>query len=706
MNLNLPKKYLGAVWGTLVALCMMGAWTVQGQMLDPVRWTWSYKAVNDSTARLLINARIDKGWHLYSQFMKFGPDQFGPEPTVFKFAFPAGMQAVGPVKELSKVHEEAAPLFDGLVVRSFDGQALFAQEVRVRSGQGTVKGLVYYMACDDHQCLAPQEREMKWDLKGFVTQNPESAAANSPAQENTPSTLDDADSKESRSASKAGRSNSKLSRPEPQESTGGMGWLALFLAGFAGGLLALLTPCVFPMIPLTVSYFTKQSSTPGSALFKALGYGLSIVVIYVSLGMGVTLVFGSDALNDMASNLYFNLAFFVMLLVFGFSFLGAFEITLPSSWTNRADRQADRGGWAGIFFMAFTLALVSFSCTGPIIGTLLVEAAVQGALMGPAIGMLGFSLALALPFTLFAIFPKWLQQLPKSGSWMNSVKVVLGFLELAFALKFLSNVDLAYHWGLLDREIFLVLWIGLFTLLTLYLLGIIRFAHDSPLPYLGLVRMSFALGALSFTLYLIPGLWGAPLHAVNAFLPPMATQDFVMGGNPQMGGNAQADEVDGSTPKRKYSDILHGPHGLACFFDLDEAMAYARTVNKPVMLDFTGHSCVNCRKMEATVWSLPDILQRLRDDVVLVSLYVDDKTALPASEQYRSTFSGKWIDRLGSKCSDLQATRYGTNSQPYYLILDHEGNSLVPHAAYDPDPEKFRRFLDQGINAFHQGKQP
>lgn len=694
MNLYLPKKYLGAVCGAWVALCMMGSLTVQGQMLDPVRWTWSYKAINDSTARLLINARIDKGWHLYSQFMKFGPDQFGPEPTVFQFTFPAGMQAVGPVKELSKVHEEAAPLFDGLVVRSFDGQALFAQEVRIRSGQGTVKGSVYYMACDDHQCLAPQEREMQWDLKGFATQDPGSTVANNPAQENDPNSPGNADST-------TVRSDSKLSRPEPQERTAGMGWLALFLAGFAGGLLALLTPCVFPMIPLTVSYFTKQSNTAGSALFKALGYGLSIVVIYVSLGLGVTLVFGSDALNNMASNLYFNLAFFVMLLVFGFSFLGAFEITLPSSWTNRADRQADRGGWAGIFFMAFTLALVSFSCTGPIIGTLLVEAAVQGALMGPAIGMLGFSLALALPFTLFAIFPKWLQQLPKSGSWMNSVKVVLGFLELAFALKFLSNVDLAYHWGLLDREIFLVLWIGLFTLLTLYLLGMIRFAHDSPLPYLGLVRMSFALVALSFTLYLIPGLWGAPLHAVNAFLPPMATQDYVMG------GNAQAEVVDdGSTQKRKYSDILHGPHGLTCFFDLDEAMAYARTVNKPVMLDFTGHSCVNCRKMEATVWSLPDILQRLRDDVVLVSLYVDDKTALPASEQYRSTFSGKWIDRLGSKCSDLQATRYGTNSQPYYLILDHEGNSLVPHAAYDPDPEKFRRFLEQGINAFHQGKQP
>jgi len=691
MNPNILKKWFCSTWAGFVVLCVMGSSAAQGQMLNPVRWTWSYKAVNDSTARLLINARIDKGWHLYSQFMKFGPDQFGPEPTVFQFTFPAGMKAVGPVKELSKVHEEAAPLFDGLVVRSFDGQALFAQEVHVRSGQGTIKGTVEYMACDDHQCLAPQERVMTWTLQGFAKGSADSAA--SLAQGNLNSTEDSLQSQDS-------TPNSRQDHAEPKESNGGMGWLALFLAGFAGGLLALLTPCVFPMIPLTVSYFTKQSGTPGKALVKALGYGLSIVIIYVSLGLGVTLIFGSDALNDMASNLYFNLAFFVMLVVFGFSFLGAFEITLPSSWANSADRQTDRGGWTGIFFMAFTLALVSFSCTGPIIGTLLVEAAVQEALMGPAVGMLGFSLALALPFTLFAIFPKWLQQLPKSGSWMNSVKVVLGFLELAFALKFLSNVDLAYHWGLLDREIFLVLWIGLFGLLTLYLLDFIRFAHDSPIPYLGLVRMSFALASLAFTLYLVPGLWGAPLHAVNAFLPPMATQDFVMG------EPTQEKEAEGSVKTRKYSDILHGPHGLSCFFDLDEAMAYARTVNKPVMLDFTGHSCVNCRKMEATVWSKPDILQRLRDDVVLVSLYVDDKTALPASEQYRSSFSGKWIDRLGSKCSDLQATRYGTNSQPYYLILDHQGNSLVPHTAYDPDPEKFRRFLDQGINTFRQGAQP
>jgi thiol:disulfide interchange protein DsbD len=539
---------------------------------------------------------------------------------------------------------------------------------------------------------------MTWDLQGYA-----------------PAKATDADKAPGTGGSDLTPSQDKARETDDQgPSAPTMGWLALFLAGFAGGLLALLTPCVFPMIPLTVSYFTKQAAGSRKAWTKALVYGISITVIYVGLGMGVTLIFGSDALNEMASNLYFNLAFFVMLLVFGFSFLGAFEITLPSSWANRADRQADKGGLTGIFFMAFTLALVSFSCTGPIIGTLLVEAAVGGALMGPAVGMLGFSLALALPFTLFAVFPNWLQSLPKSGSWMNSVKVVLGFLELAFSLKFLSNVDLAYHWGLLDREIFLVLWISLFGLLSLYLLGFIRFSHDGPMPYLGLVRMSFAVVSLSFTLYLIPGLWGAPLHAVNAFLPPLATQDFVMGPGPVQGapsntGHATAgpgDAASGSgSLQPKYSDILHGPHQLTCFFDLEEAMAYARKVGKPLMLDFTGHSCVNCRKMEATVWSVPDILERLRDRVVLVSLYVDDKTPLPASEQYRSAFSGKWIDRLGARCSDLQASRFGTNSQPYYLMLDHQGKVLGKPASYDPDPDLFRNFLDEGLRLYQAGLQ-
>lgn len=663
----------------------------KGQMLDPVRWSTSVTRVNDSTARLMVEAQIDEGWHLYSQFMKFGPDQFGPEPTVFEIQVPRGITKIGLVQELSKVKEESAPLFDGLVVRSFDRKARFAQEVRVYRAQSEIQGRVFYMACDDRQCLAPQERSLRWKLEGYTE-------LKAPPSQDSDSTLaQDSLAQDSLAQDTLTQASSQnqTSTPGPNPSTGGTGWLALFLAGFAGGLLALLTPCVFPMIPLTVSYFTKQGGTKRRTWTMALGYGLSIVIIYVALGMGVTLLFGSDALNNLASNMIFNLVFFGMLVVFGFSFLGAFEITLPSSWTNQADRQADKGGWGGLFFMAFTLALVSFSCTGPIIGTLLVEAAVRGALLGPAVGMLGFSLALALPFTLFAVFPNWLQQLPRSGSWMNSVKVVLGFLELAFALKFLSNVDLAYHWGILDREVFLVLWIAIFSLLSLYLLGFVRFAHDSPMNHLGLFRMSLALFSIAFTLYLIPGLWGAPLHAVNAFVPPLATQDFVMGASTNPNTPAETE-----LSPRKYSDILHAPHNLPSFFDYEEGMRYARLVKKPVMLDFTGHSCVNCRKMEASVWVLPDILERLRNDVVLISLYVDDKTPLPESEHYQSSFSGQTIRQLGARCSDLQATLFQTNSQPYYVLLDLEGRPLGPAASYDPDPNVFRRFLDEGLRKF------
>ena len=676
---------------------------VSAQMLDPVRWTTSVTRVNDSTARLVMDAQIDEGWHLYSQFMKFGPDQFGPEPTVFQLRLPAGIRRIGNVQELTKVHEEAAPLFDGLVVRSFEGKARFAQDLRVSRAVADITGTVNYMACDDRQCLAPQERSLRWKLEGYTDRSidpsgnlPDTLAENPSNDTSAQGNLSANETKNQGEIREQNPSNTPSQKPQE-----GSGWWTLLLAGFAGGLLALLTPCVFPMIPLTVSYFTKQGGSKGRTYTMALGYGLSIVVIYVALGMGVTLLFGSDALNNMASNIVFNLVFFGMLLVFGFSFLGAFEITLPSSWTNKADQQADKGGWGGLFFMAFTLALVSFSCTGPIIGTLLVEAAVRGALLGPAIGMLGFSLALALPFTLFAVFPNWLQQLPRSGSWMNSVKVVLGFLELAFALKFLSNVDLAYHWGILDREIFLVLWIAIFTLLSLYLLGFIRFSHDSPMAHLGLVRMTLAIASIAFTLYLVPGLWGAPLHAVNAFVPPLAGQDFVLGTTHSPASGAASDQ-----PVAKYSDILHAPHNLPSFFDYEEGMAYARRVNKPVMLDFTGHSCVNCRKMEASVWVLPDILDRLRNEVVLISLYVDDKTPLPAAEQYRSTFSGQWIDQLGGRCSDLQATLFQTNSQPYYVLLDHEGKSLAPPASYDPDPELFRAFLDQGIRQFREASAP
>jgi thiol:disulfide interchange protein DsbD len=474
-----------------------------------------------------------------------------------------------------------------------------------------------------------------------------------------------------------------------------------FLAGLAGGFAAILMPCIFPLLPMTVSFFTKRSGTRARGIRNAFIYGLSIIVIYVALGLLITVLFGADALNDLSTNGIFNFFFFLMLLVFGASFLGAFEIMLPTSWANKMDEKADEGGLLGIFFMATTLSLVSFSCTGPIIGTLLVQAASMGQLLGPAVGMFGFALALSLPFTLFSLFPGWLSSLPKSGGWLNSVKVTLGFLELALALKFLSNVDLAYHWEWFDREVFLVLWIVIFGLMSFYLLGKLRFSHDSEVPFIALPRLFLAIVTLAFTLYLVPGLWGAPLKAVSAFLPPQDTQDFdlytpsLLGGNT---GSAAAPAAD-ATP-HKYAELFHAPLGLNAFFDYDEGMAYAQKVNKPVLIDFTGHACVNCRKMEANVWPDKQVLPLIRDKYVLIQLYVDDKTQLPAAEQHVSTYSGKTIKTIGNKWSDMQASRYGANSQPYYVLLGREGKQLAPAQGADYEPANFVRFLSSGLQAY------
>ena len=470
-----------------------------------------------------------------------------------------------------------------------------------------------------------------------------------------------------------------------------------FLAGLVGGFAAIFMPCIFPLLPMTISFFTKQSGTRAKGIRNALIYGVSIIVIYVALGLLITVIFGADALNDLSTNGIFNFAFFLLLVVFAASFFGAFEIMLPTSWANKMDAKADQGGLIGIFFMAATLALVSFSCTGPIIGTLLVQAASMGELLGPAIGMFGFALALALPFTLFSLFPSWMTSLPKSGSWLNSVKVTLGFLELALALKFLSNVDLAYHWQWFDREVFLVLWVIIFGMMGFYLLGKLRFSHDSELTSISVPRLFLSIISLAFALYLIPGLWGAPLQSVSAFLPPQQTQDFDL--YTRSLGASPVAESESATPK-KYGDIFEAPLGLNAFFDYEEGMAYAKKVNKPVMIDFTGHACVNCRKMEASVWPKPDVLKRLRNDYVLIQLYVDDKTALPTAEQRVSSYSGKTIRTIGNQWSDLQASRFNTNSQPYYVLLDDNGKELVPPQGADYKPENFVKFLDSGLKAY------
>jgi len=456
---------------------------------------------------------------------------------------------------------------------------------------------------------------------------------------------------------------------------------------------------------MTVSFFLKRGEKK-KGIRDALLYGISIIVIYVLLGIIVTLAFGPDAMNALSTNPWFNLFFFLLLMVFAASFLGAFEIQLPTSWSNYMDKKADSTtGFVSILFMAFTLGLVSFSCTGPIIGTLLVNAYVSGNILGPIIGMIGFSLALALPFTLFALFPSWLKQLPKSGGWLNAVKVVLGFLEIALALKFLSTADLAAHWGILPRETFLVLWIVIFALLGIYLLGKIRFAHDDEVTHVSVPRLFLAIISLSFALYMVPGLWGAPLKAINAFSPPQATQDFDLYTNSLLSGQAVSENAP--TKKKKYSDVLHSPLGLQCFFDYDEGMYYAKSVGKPVMLDFTGHGCVNCPKMEASVWSDKRVLTLLNEKFVIISLYVDDRTELDKSEQIEVELAGKkrTLRTIGNKWSYFQASKFGANSQPYYVLLDNDGNMLTDKpAAFDLNIDKYLDFLNSGLEAYSKKK--
>lgn len=479
------------------------------------------------------------------------------------------------------------------------------------------------------------------------------------------------------------------------------GLIGIFIAGFIGGLAALLMPCIFPMLPLTVSFFTKGSQTKGKAVSRAMFYGLSIIVIYVVLGLLVTVLFGADALNSLSTNGVFNFLFFILLLIFAISFLGAFEITLPSSWVNKMDANSDKGGLAGLFFMAGTLALVSFSCTGPIIGTLLVQAATDGAYLGPAIGMFGFSFALAIPFALFAMFPSWLSALPKSGGWLNSVKVVLGFLELALAMKFLSNVDLAYHWNWFDREVFLVLWIVIFGLMGLYLLGKLKFSHDSPVSFISVPRLLIAVIVLSFTVYMIPGLWGAPLKSVSAFLPPQATQDFDLYTS-TLTGCANGSAVKHEEGPHKYSEIFHAPLNLNVFFDYEEGMAYAKKVKKPVMIDFTGHACVNCRQMEANVWPDKAVFSKLNNDYVIIQLYVDDKTELAENEKFKSKFSGKTVNTIGNKWSDFQASRFNSNSQPFYVLLGNDEQLLTPPTGANYNAGEYLEFLNNGLKTFNK----
>ncbi|WP_338839713.1 protein-disulfide reductase DsbD family protein [Flavobacterium ginsenosidimutans] len=653
------------------------------QIYDPVSFKTSVKEVDNSSYELSITAQIDKGWHMYSQKVPAN----GPMPTSFVFAKSKNYAAKGGIVEPDG-HEIDDPIFN-MRIKLFETKAVFTQKIeRKNSDAFKVKAAIEFMVCNDQSCLPPSEREFVFEIpKGAAKE--ELKAAEEVKKDATVPVKEDAVRAEVPVKTVIKKEIASLQKNE--DAAGGENIWSIFLLSFLGGLAALLTPCVFPMIPMTVSFFTKQSKNKAAGIRNALVYGIFIIIIYVALGTLVTTIFGADALNALATNVVFNLIFFLLLVVFAISFLGAFEIVLPSSWLTRVDNNSQKSGVIGIFFMALALAIVSFSCTGPIVGTLLVQSASQGGL-APVIGMFGFSLAIALPFTLFAAFPGWMNSLPKSGGWLNSVKVVLGFLELALAFKFLSNADLVLQLHLLEREAFLAIWIAIFTALTFYLFGKIQLSHDSPAGHLSVGRLGLGIAVLAFTIYLIPGLWGAPLQWISGFPPPKQYSESPDGlGMSATPSTAAAILAEGAE---------EGPNGIAVFRDYDLGLAYAKKVNKPVMLDFTGFACVNCRKMEERVWPDPQVLSQLKNDVIVISLYVDDKRPLEEKEQITSKITGKKIKYIGQKWSEFQILKYKTNAQPYYVLIDHNGENLNQPTAYNPDIAFYANWLKEGVGNF------
>ena len=638
---------------------------VQAQIINPVKWEPRIEKKSTSEYVLTFNGNIEAGWHVYSQFT---PED-GPLPAEFIFHDnKSNYEFIGKATE-SETKREFNEIF-GVDEIFFSDKVTFTQLIKqINPEKEIIQVELSYQVCKEN-CIS-ETKYFEFNLKTLEAKEIQAADI-----VNEKTTKTDA--------------NSTIEKqPESKESDSSL--YMIFFIAFLSGFAALLTPCVFPMIPMTVSFFTKQSKTKAKGIKNAIIYGISIILIYVFLGTVITLIFGADALNALSTNVWFNVIFFVLLVVFSLSFLGAFEIMLPNSWANKVDRQADKGGILGIVFMALALAIVSFSCTGPIIGTLLVEAASKGGI-APIVGMLGFSFALALPFMLFAMFPGWLNTLPKSGGWLNTVKVFLGFIELALAFKFLSNADLVLQLHWFEREIFLAIWIAIFGTLAFYLFGKITLPHDSPSSSISVGRLSVGLLILVFTIYLIPGLWGAPLKLISGFPPPMTYSESPYG----VGGSNRE-----STSAIALPDGAHkGPHDIMAFTDYEKGLAYAKSVNKPILLDFTGFACVNCRKMEDYVWSDPRILSILNNEVVLISLYVDDKRELPIEEQYVSKETGKKIKSIGNKWSDFQITRYKANAQPYYIILDTKEKSLNQPVGYMPDITEYEQWLKLGIEQF------
>lgn len=698
----MKHKSIGSVANRAIMsllLLFLGFTGAQAQMVSgAVSWTHRLEKTGETERTLVFKARIDAGWHLYATDLAEG----GPQATTLFVDKLVGGELVGKLTSTTKPIEKFDQMFE-MQIGYFEHEASLKQRIKITDpDKFRFEGGVRYQVCNDEMCLPPTNYELTIE-RSALGDMPKGAQAQatSPVESATPTgqgevmemepmstdTTQVTVEREVSSATVESISSSSLWEPvidelkafgDKSQAQANSSLLMIFIYGFLGGLIALMTPCVWPMIPMTVSFFLKRTQDRSKSIRDAITYGLSIVVVYLILGLVVTGIFGPAALNDLATNAVFNIIFFLLLVFFAISFFGAFELVLPASWTNKIDQKADSTtGLLSIFFMAFTLVLVSFSCTGPIIGTLLVQAASMGDLLGPAIGMLGFALALALPFALFAIFPSWLQSMPKSGGWLNSVKVVLAFLELALSLKFLSVADLAYGWHILDRETFLALWIVIFALLGLYLLGKLNFPHDTPSDRTSISGLFLGIISLAFAVYMIPGLWGAPLRSISAFAPPLTTQDFNL-----------------------YSGAVH-----AKFDDYETGMEYARKHGKPVLVDFSGHGCVNCRKMEASVWINDEVKQILEQDYVLITLMVDDKAALPEIIEVEEHGQKVKLRTIGDKWSYLQRHKFGANAQPFYVALDHEGKPLSPSRAYDEDVPEYIKWLRSGLQEYKKQKQ-
>lgn len=677
----MKKKFL------LSCLLIIMAWLPSfTQIQEPVKFKTELKTISDTEAQIVFTGNIDAGWHVYSTDLPSG----GPISATFNVEKIQGAELMGKLTPQGKEIENFDKVFE-MKLRYFENTATFVQKFKITDASYQIEGYLEYGACNDENCLPPTEVPFSFSGKGnaatatVATSETKAETVNQPAAENSVAEATAIDSAATVALSDNETSVQDYWTPVIKElnsygettSQQDRSWIYIFFAGFIGGLLALFTPCVWPIIPMTVSFFLKRSKDKKKGIRDAWTYGASIVVIYVALGLAITLIFGASALNALSTNAVFNILFCLMLIIFAASFFGAFELTLPSKWSNAVDSKAEQtSGLLSIFLMAFTLSLVSFSCTGPIIGFLLVEVSTTGSVIAPAIGMLGFAIALALPFTLFAMFPSWLKSMPKSGGWMNVIKVTLGFLELAFALKFLSVADLAYGWRILDRETFLALWIVIFGLLGFYLLGKIKFPHDDDDNTTSVPRFFMALISLAFAVYMVPGLWGAPLKAVSAFAPPMTTQDFNL-----------------------YNNEVH-----AKFDDYDAGMEYAKRNGKPVMLDFTGYGCVNCRKMEAAVWTDPKVSKLMTDDYVLITLYVDNKEPLPEHIKVMENGKERTLRTVGDKWSYLQRSKFGANAQPFYVLIDNEGKPLNKSYSYDEDIDKYVDFLQTGLDNYKKEK--